>query len=70
VHILRPSLLLGERAESRPAERLAQLVSPLLSPLLVGPLKPYRPVEAAEVAQALLRLALAPAQGVHIHYLP
>jgi uncharacterized protein YbjT (DUF2867 family) len=70
VHILRPSLLLGPRAESRPAERLAQIVSPLLAPLMVGPLKPYRPVDAATVAATMLRLALAPAQGVQIHYLP
>ncbi|MBL6750794.1 MAG: NAD(P)H-binding protein [Nevskia sp.] len=68
VHILRPSLLMGPRGESRPAERFAQVVAPLLAPLMIGPLRPYRPVDAAQVAQAMLRLALAPAQGMHIHY--
>lgn len=70
VHILRPSLLLGERAEHRPAEALGQKLAPLLSPLLRGPLAPYRPVTADEVAQALRRLAFSDQRGVHIHTLP
>lgn len=70
VHIVRPSLLLGARAERRPAERLAQKLSPLLSPLFVGRLRKYRPIAAADVAAALRQLALQGASGVHIHDLP
>ena len=70
VHIVRPSLLLGDRAERRPAERISQIVAPLLSPLLPGPLKKYRAVEADDVAAALLTLARSPATGVHVHHLP
>lgn len=70
VHLVRPSLLLGERAESRPGERLGQLAAPLLAPLLRGALRKYRPVEAAEVARALVTLALRPARGTHVHHLP
>ena len=70
VHIVRPSLLLGEREESRPGEEFAQKLSPLLSPLLKGALRKYRPVDVAEVAAALLRLAQRGDRGVHIHYLP
>lgn len=69
-HILRPSLLLGERGESRPAERLGQWISPLLAPLLSGPLRKYRPIEAAEVARAMLKLAEADRTGTHVHHLP
>lgn len=69
-HILRPSLLLGARTESRPGERLGQLLSPLLAPLLSGPLKKYRPIEAADVASAMLGLALKDETGVHVHHLP
>lgn len=69
-HILRPSLLLGERAESRPGERLGQLLSPLLSPLLTGPLKRYRPIEGRELAAAMLSLARRQQHGCHIHHLP
>lgn len=70
VHILRPSLLLGERGEKRPAEELAQKVAPLLAPLFAGPLAPYAPVRADAVAQAMLKLALLPASGVRIHHYP
>lgn len=70
VHIVRPSLLLGERAERRPAEQLGQRLAPLLSPLLQGPLARYRAVPADEVAAALVTLAQEPATGVHVHHLP
>ena len=70
VHIVRPSLLLGERAERRPAEKLGQRVAPLLAPLLQGPLAKYRAVPAQDVADALVALARSPATGVHVHHLP
>jgi uncharacterized protein YbjT (DUF2867 family) len=70
VHILRPSLLLGAREESRPAEHLSQLLMPLLNPLLHGPLKKYRAVRGEDVAEAMLHLALRDQRGVHIHHLP
>jgi len=70
VHIVRPSLLLGERVERRPAERFSQLVAPLLSPLLAGPLAKYRAVDGDEVATALMQLARRADTGVHVHHLP
>lgn len=70
IHILRPSLLLGARTESRPAEHISQMVMPLFNPLLLGPLKKYRAVKAEDVAEALLQLALRNCRGVHIHHLP
>lgn len=57
VAVLRPSLLLGERRESRPGERAAVLASRALSFAFVGPLARYRPVEADEVAAAMVALA-------------
>ncbi len=56
--ILQPSLLLGDRAESRPAERLAQKLFPLVSPLFVGPLATARPIAAARVANKMLEMAI------------
>jgi len=53
---VRPSLLLGERMEMRPAEKLASVISPFLSPLLVGGLMKYKPVQAADVAAQMIRL--------------
>lgn len=69
-HILRPSILMGPRREHRPGERFALMASPLLSPLLQGSLKKYRPIEADEVAAAMVTLAWRKASGVHIHHLP
>lgn len=54
--IFQPSLLLGERKESRPAERIAQIMSPFLKAVMVGPLAKSRPIEARKVAEAM-RLA-------------
>ncbi len=70
VHILRPSLLMGARSEHRPGERAAQILSPLLSPLLIGSLKKYRPIQGDDVAAAMVRLALLEQQGVRVHHLP
>jgi len=57
VWALRPSLLLGERREVRPAERLAQVLLRPIIPVMVGPLRRLRPVDAATVAQAMVNLA-------------
>lgn len=62
--IAQPSLLLGDREESRPAEHAAVVVSRALAPVL-GWL-PSRPIEARTVALALQRLAAAPTRGVRV----
>ncbi len=67
VHIVRPSLLLGERDESRPAERFGQILGRLAGPAFVGPLAPYRAIPAANVAATLVTAAQSDAGGVHIH---
>lgn len=64
VHIARPSLLLGARSESRPAEAFVQALAPWLGWLLPAHL---RPIRAEAVARALLRLADEGQPGVHIH---
>ncbi|HSN73351.1 MAG TPA: NAD-dependent epimerase/dehydratase family protein [Steroidobacteraceae bacterium] len=67
VEILRPSLLLGDRAEQRPTEVLATRAARFVKPLLAGPLAAYRPVDAAVVATAMLRAAHRPGDGRHIY---
>ncbi len=64
--VLRPSLLLGERAGRRPAEALAQKAAPLLSPLLIGPLRKYRALPGSTVARAMVRLAREGVTGVRV----
>ncbi len=67
VHLLRPSLLTGDRTEFRPAEQLGALVGSLLAPLMVGPLRRHRPIPAATVARAMVALAADPGEGRHVH---
>lgn len=66
VIVLRPSLLLGDRSESRPGERLAQILTRPLGPFMVGPLARYRPIRAQRVAAALVDAAHALPDGVHV----
>jgi uncharacterized protein YbjT (DUF2867 family) len=69
VHILRPGLLLGERTESRPMEAFFRAVAPALNLLLVGPLRRYRAIHAADVGRAMARTLLAGPEGRHVlHY--
>lgn len=53
---VRPSLLLGDRNDHRPMESVGQALAPILKPLMKGPLKKYKPVEAAEVARKMMSL--------------
>jgi uncharacterized protein YbjT (DUF2867 family) len=66
VHIFRPSFLLGDRAEQPPGERIGIAVARVISPLLIGPLRKYRPVHAAHVARAMVQAALRGGRGVEV----
>ncbi|MDB5972126.1 MAG: hypothetical protein JWQ90_4576 [Hydrocarboniphaga sp.] len=70
LHIIRPSLLLGERTESRPMEAVAQKLAPALGLITRGFLARYRPVTAAEVARAMIACALSDQRGVQVHEAP
>ena len=61
--ILRPGLLRGSRGESRPAERLAILASPLTDLLLHGGYRKYRSVKAETMARAIIGLTKEKAAG-------
>ncbi|HEX8506504.1 MAG TPA: NAD-dependent epimerase/dehydratase family protein [Hymenobacter sp.] len=67
VHVFRPSLLLGARAQPRLGERVAAVALRVLKPLLRGPLQKYRAVTGAAVAAAMLRAAEDDGGGVRVH---
>jgi len=69
LHLFRPSLMLGPRAERRPAEALGMALAKPLGALMVGPLARYRAIEGADVARAMLAVALDDRAGdpVTIH---
>ena len=66
IQIFRPSLLLGERPEFRLGERIATLGAPVLPVLLFGRLRRYRPIEAATVARAMVRIGHEALRGPNI----
>lgn len=64
--IMRPSLLLGERAEFRVGEKAGELAGRLLSPLFVGAIRKYRPIQADTVARAMIQAAQDQQSSVQI----
>ena len=66
IHIFRPSFLMGDRAESRLAERIGIPLARALAPLLVGPLRRYRPIHAADVARAMVQIAKEEPRGPNV----
>ena len=63
VHIFRPSLLLGDRTEVRTAEKIGGTMARFLTPLMVGPLRAYRAIQARAVAWAMVYSAIAHLPG-------
>ena len=57
LHFFRPSMLLGSRKESRPAETVGKIVMQALSFLMVGGLKKYKAIHAGTVARAMINVA-------------
>jgi uncharacterized protein YbjT (DUF2867 family) len=55
--IFRPSLLLGDRKEDRPTEKIAGKVMRFLNPLFSGPLKKYAAIDASYVAECMVSAA-------------
>lgn len=64
--LFRPSLLLGARAEVRPAERAGAVVTRFVPWGLAGRLSRWRPVPADAVAAALLAIAGGELRGVRV----
>ena len=67
VDVLRPGLLLGDRTQSRPAERLARAAAPWLNPLIRGRLARFRAIDADDVAAAAVALLAQESDGVFVH---
>lgn len=67
LHIYQPSLLLGHRKQFRLGEAIASAVSPLYNLLMMGPLRKYRGIQAADVAAAMVAAAAAGKAGAHTY---
>ncbi|MBS1667057.1 MAG: NAD(P)H-binding protein [Bacteroidetes bacterium] len=65
VHIMQPSMLLGQREQHRTGEKFAKNISKAISPLLLGAMGKYRPIESSMVATAMIAASKLPVKGVH-----
>jgi uncharacterized protein YbjT (DUF2867 family) len=63
--IFRPSMLLGQRNESRSGEHFIQTIMQGISFLLPHN---WRPIAGADVARAMVAAAAAPISGVHLYH--
>jgi uncharacterized protein YbjT (DUF2867 family) len=67
LQIFHPSLLLGQRTEARPGERVASVLMRAARPLLAGGLARYRAIEARDVARAMHAAAAREVGGVEVY---
>jgi uncharacterized protein YbjT (DUF2867 family) len=66
-HILQPSLILGERKETRIGEGLARAAAPVFNVLMVGPLNKYKAIKAGQIAKAMIHYAKLDEKGTFRH---
>jgi uncharacterized protein YbjT (DUF2867 family) len=68
VHIFRPSVLVGERKESRPGEKFGIVVTKSLGVALLGPLRKYRAMPAPILAGAMVAAANRDVRGQFLYH--
>lgn len=67
IQIFRPSLLVGERAETRTGEKVGEFFLKMVKPALIGNWKKYRAITALNVAKAMVEIAKTDLKGIHIY---
>ena len=67
-HIFRPSMILGQRDEDRPRERLLISVWGVLNPLLMGPANRYRGLTGNDIARAIAKAARHQTEKIRIYH--
>jgi len=66
-HILQPSLIIGERTESRTGESIAQKLAPVFDALMIGGLKKYKSITAVQIAKAMVHYSKLNDKGIFKH---
>lgn len=66
ITFFRPSLLIGNRKESRPGERIGILFAKATGFLFRGPLKNYRGITIEKVAKSMFLKGGNPQSGIHV----
>ncbi|WAC15328.1 NAD(P)H-binding protein [Dyadobacter pollutisoli] len=66
-HIFRPSMIMGNRQESRSLEKIFIAIFSVINPIFVGPMQKYRGIEGKDIAKAMIAAAKKPADNVKIY---
>jgi len=66
LYIVRPSLIVGQRAESRFGEGVGDVVLKIFKPLLIGSLRKYRSIKATQLAKAMHQLGQQSKEGIFV----
>lgn len=67
-HIFRPSMLLGQRKENRPLEKVLIKVWPVIDPIFMGKWNRYRGIDGKDVARAMNNAAKKQSGKVEIYH--
>jgi uncharacterized protein YbjT (DUF2867 family) len=67
-HIFRPSTILGNRVENRPADKILGRIWAIISPILAGKFTKYRAIPAKQIAIAMTNAARNPVDKMKIYY--
>lgn len=65
IYMFKPSLLRGNRKESRPGEQFAQAITRIIP--FVGPWKKYQPIHGDKVADAMMKVAKQEDKGCYFY---
>jgi uncharacterized protein YbjT (DUF2867 family) len=68
IHIMRPSVLLGIREEQRPLEKIVGIIGKSLHRMPGSIIADLAPIDADEVAKAMVQAAQGLEQGTHVHH--
>lgn len=66
-HVFRPSLLVGDREESRVGEKVGEVALKIMQPLLVGKLRGLRPTPVKQLASVMVDTATQERSGHHVY---
>ena len=66
LYIYRPSLIFGERKDTRILENISSAIFSVIQPLFFGPIKKYKRINAETIAEAMVKNAINSTAGKHI----
>jgi uncharacterized protein YbjT (DUF2867 family) len=64
VHIMQPSMLLGDRKEKRTVENIMQGVMNVVSVVMIGSLQKYKSIHGKDIAMAMLHASEKDSKGI------